>query len=348
MKKRLLAIALTAILGVTAITGCGNSNKDKAAADSKEIVMVWYPNESGDNRKAAREAIGGIVEKATGKKVVHKLTTDYAISIETLVNNKAALGYFGPQGYVEAHNKNSAILPVVVSSGPSGTLKDAVYYSWLAVNKGQEDQYKKGDSYAIDNIQGKRMSFVSNSSTSGFKVPTAGIVGYFSKMDQWKTLQAKELIEGGKDKFFSEVMFGGSHQGAAMNLLSGKVDVAAFCDEVINPYVKLVGGKENQIGAVYAVKEGAAEPFNNMIGKEYFVISSTPVLNSPFVMNTKVLSKEDQEKIMAAFASAEASNNPAIFAPKDAKEPGIYKKTKDEKFLKVEDSWFEPIRALSK
>ncbi|MEG6586455.1 phosphate/phosphite/phosphonate ABC transporter substrate-binding protein [Dendrosporobacter sp. 1207_IL3150] len=348
MKKRLLALALLAIVGLTSLTGCGSSKNAGVTAESKDIVMVWLPNESSEGHKGAREEIGKIIEKATGKKVEHKLTTDYAITVETLANNKAALAYLGPQGYVEAHNKNAAVLPLVVSSGPSGTINDAVYYSWLTVNKGAEDEYKSNNTYAIDKIEGKTMSFVSNSSTSGFKVPSSGIVKKFSAADKWKNIKAADLMEGGKDKFFKEVMFGGSHQGAAVNLLTGKVQVAAFCDEVLRPYIKLTSGEENKVGAVYAIKEGAGEPFQKLIGKEYVVISSTPVLNSPLVMNTKMLSKEDQEKILAALTSPEINNNPKVFVPKGQNFTGMFSKTKNEQFVKIDDAWFQPIRDLTK
>lgn len=43
----------------------------------------------------------------------------------------------------------------------------------------------------------KEFSFVSNSSTSGFKVPSAGIVSYFGKMDKWKNIKVADLLEGG-------------------------------------------------------------------------------------------------------------------------------------------------------
>lgn len=346
MRKKLLVALMAGVLGISLLAGCGNDSKK--SADSKTITMVWLPNESSEGHKNAREELGRIIEQATGKKVEHKLTTDYAITVETIANNKAALAWLGPQGYVEAHNKNAAVIPVVVPSGPSGTLDDAVYYAWLAVNKGQEGEYKKGDSYVIDNIQGKSFSFVSNTSTSGFKVPSSSIIKQFSNSDKWKNLKAADLMQGGKEKFFQEVMFGGSHQGAAINLLSGKVQVAAFCDEVLNPYVQVVSGKANAVGSVYAVKQGAADPLSKYVGKEYVIIASTPVLNSPIVMNTNILSADEQAKIAAALISKETSNNKQIFVPKGDKFVGMFIKTKDEQFVKVEDSWFEPIRALSK
>lgn len=188
MKKRLLALALAAIAGAALLAGCGNSQtagNDKA--EEQKIIMVWLPNESSEGHKSAREEIGGIIEQATGKKVEHKLTTDYAITVETVANNKAALAWLGPLGYVQAHAKNPAVLPVVVPSGPSGTLDDAVYYAWLAVNKGAEGEYQHGGGYTIDPAAGKSMSFVAHSSTSGFKVPSTGIVQKFRPPVSGKT-----------------------------------------------------------------------------------------------------------------------------------------------------------------
>lgn len=308
--------------------------------------MVWYPNESGADLQTSRDEIAKVIEEATGKKVVNKTTTDYIIAIEAIANGDADLSFMGPQGYVEAHNKSDKILPLVVPSGESGTLDDAVYYSWLSVRKGEEGPYKDGDSFKIDNIAGKKFSFVSNSSTSGFKVPVSNILGYFGKQDKYKSLTSDDLIQGGK--FFSEVLYGGSHQGSAVNLLTGKADVAAFCDTCVSNYVELESGKLNAAGAIYKVKDGAAEPFNTLAGKEFTIISSTPVLNSPIVYNSKTLSAEDQKKLIETLQSDVVTKNPKIFLPKDSKESAIFKqKSGNEKFLAVEDAWFNPVRELA-
>ena len=96
------------------------------------IKMVWYPNESGENMKASRDEIGRLISEATGKKVEHQLTTDYAVAIETMVNNNADLAFMGSQSYVEANNRNKAVQTMAVKSGKSGTLDDAKYYSWFS------------------------------------------------------------------------------------------------------------------------------------------------------------------------------------------------------------------------
>lgn len=83
-------------------------------------------------------------------------------------------------------------------SGASGTLDDAVYYSWIATKKGNEGEYQEGSEYSIDRIVDKKFSFVSNSSTSGFKVPAEGIISHFSELSEFTDLTEDDLIEGGQ------------------------------------------------------------------------------------------------------------------------------------------------------
>ncbi|MEK3853969.1 phosphate/phosphite/phosphonate ABC transporter substrate-binding protein [Cytobacillus sp. FSL H8-0458] len=344
MKKMalfLLSMAMTVVFAGCSFTA--NSEKDDT------LTIAWLPNESGADLGEARDEIGKLIEEKTGKKVEHQTTTDYIVAIEAIANGNADMAFLGAQGYIEAHNKNEKVLPLAVPSGESGTLEDAVYYSWLAVQKEQADEYKNGGEFAIDNIQGKRFSFVSNSSTSGFKVPSTGITDYFSAKEEFKDLTAVDLLEGGDDKFFSEVLFGGSHQGSAVNLLSGKADVAAFCDTCVNNYVELAEGEVNKSGAVYKVKDNAAEPLNTVAGKEFSLISVTPVLNAPFVINSGTLSEEDQRQLLEIMTSDEVANNEKIFVPEDSEFSGLFsKKSGDERLVEVEDEWFKPIRELEK
>ncbi|NQX60478.1 phosphate/phosphite/phosphonate ABC transporter substrate-binding protein [Paenibacillus qinlingensis] len=348
MNKKMLTLMLSLSL-VVVTAGCGtNAQNGTQAVKTKDTITIgWFPNESGADMKISRDEIGKVVAAATGKKVEHKTTTDYTIAIEAIASGSADIIYTGAQAYVEANAKNKKVQPLVVPSGESGTLDDAVYNSWLNVRKGDGDAYKVGSIYSMDNIAGKKFSFVSNSSTSGFKIPSGRILTYFTKKDKYKNLTVDDLLLGGKDKFFSDVLFGGTHQGSAVNLLNGKADVAAFCDTCVANYIELSSGTENTPGAVYKVKQGAAEPFNTQVGKEFEVISVTPVLNQPIVINTGTVSVEDTKKIKDALTSDAVTNNPLIFIPKDSKEPGMFKqKTGKEKFLGVDDAFFNPIRTL--
>ena len=352
-------LAIAMICG--SITGCaGTENNSRETVQSSSsikeesqksddkysdtITLVWYPNESAEDYQGARDEIGRLIEQATGKKVDQKLTTDYAIAIESLSNGTAQIGcVMGAEGYIQAKSANNAVNPLFVQSGESGTLDDALYYSFFAVNSADADNYKNGESYSIDNIKGSKISFVSNSSTSGFKVPTNNIISHFSSDD----LIVDDLLEGGSDAFFSEVLFGGSHQGSAFNLLSGKCDVAAFCDIELAPYADHVSGNEHETGSVYAIKSNASAPFDTVTGAEYTVIQSIPVLNGPFAYNGDVISPEDVKAIQELFTSDAVSGNPLIFYTDDSGELGLYEKKSEEMcFLTVEDSWYDPIRNM--
>ena len=335
MKNKFLFTMLFIFTVMLAACSGGNSEGKSGASGNEKvddvIDIVWYPNESGSDLKASRDEFARLISEATGKKVEHHLTTDYAIAIETIANNNADIAFMGAQSYIEAKNKNEALQPLVVHSGASGTLDDAVYYSWLAVNVDDQENYKVDGEFSLDTIADKKMSFVSNSSTSGFKVPSSSILGHFTQQEKYADLVAEDLMSGGP--LFSQVLFGNSHQGSAVNLLNGDADVAAFCDTCVENYVEISEGEANTVG----VKDS-----------EFTLMSVTPVLNEPFVANLDVLGQEDFDKLQELFTSDEMANNEQIFVPEDSGKAGLLSKTDQERFVPVEDAWFNPIRELSK
>ena len=327
------------------LTACAGGNNGVAKVDDV-IKIVWYPNESGENTKSSREEIGRLISEATGKKVEHQLTTDYAIAIETIVNNNADLAFMGSQSYIQAKDRNDAIQTIAVKSGESGTLDDAKYYSWLAVNVDEQDKYKVNGEFSLDTVDNAKISFVSNSSTSGFKAPSSSIIAHFTQQEKYANLTEEDLMESGP--LFSQVLFGNSHQGSAVNLLTGNADVAAFCDTCIKDYVEIAEGDENTVGAVYRVKDGAAEPFNKVADKEFTLMNVTPVLNEPFVVNMDLIGQEDFDIIQDLLTSDEFSNNEKIFYTEDSEHPALFAKKDKERLIAIEDKWYDPVRELSK
>lgn len=360
MKLNKLLKSLTGLALVSAITismaACGSTGDSTGSGDTADsgkysdtITVVYYPNDSSSDSDQIRQHIEDMIAKATGKKVIGKPTTDYNIAIEALANGTAQVApNMGALGYIQAHDENDAVLPLFVHSGASGTLDDAVYYSRICALKGQEQNYMKDGQYSIDNIQGKKMSFVSASSTSGFLFPASSIVSYFSQQSQWKDITTDDLAEGGSGKFFSQVDFGNSHQGSAVNLLSGKDDVAAFDDIDIDTYVTAASGDVKTAGSVFEVKEGAEAPFDTVVGKQFVILQALPVMNGPFGYNSDTLSPEDAKAIQDAFTSAEAANDPLLFQPEGATAKGLYEKSGQIKFMTIDDSWYDPIREMIK
>ena len=351
--KKIVLLGLMVVLMFSLLAGCGSTDTTSStdvsstpAVDSNgpdTITIAWLPNNSGDNEKDLRSEIDKVISDATGKKVEDKLTTDYNIAMAALESGDAQLGYFGPYEYLVSSAKDPKIVPLVVESGDSGTLKDALYYSRLVVKKGNENQYKSGKGFSLDKIAGKKISFVSTSSTSGFNMPATAILGYFNKQDKWKNLVKDDLMQGGSGKFFSQVVFSGSHPLSLANLLKDKVDICAVDDVDVSQYLELTSGKDNQEGAVYTVKKGADAPFADLVGKQFVVIKSIPVQNTPLEANSSVLSQETLDAITNALIADSTTKDEKIFAPKGS-DGSLF--VQPHCFLKVDSSWYDDMRKV--
>jgi phosphonate transport system substrate-binding protein len=334
--KRIVLIIVIASLAVLPVFA-GGSNEP--AADGP-LVWVWYPNESTPEFAEARSAVIEVAEAALGREITEQLTTDYAIAIEAIVNENAAFSWLGGEGYVQAHAKEPAVLPLVTNTGSSGTLSDAKYYSMLGTLIENAEEYQINGQYDLDTLSQKRFSFVSNSSTSGFRVPSSIIKANFN-------VEAEDLLEGGPDMVFSEVMFGGSHQGSFFNVLTGKADIGAFCNSCVKEYIEWISGSYDDPapGDVIRVIDNADAPFDQVPGLEVVLVATVPVLNAPIVMNTNLLSDEEVAALQAAFTSDETAANEMIFAPRDSDTKAFFRQ--GQRFALVDDAWYNPIRALA-
>ncbi len=337
--KRIVMALMAVVVAAGALlfaTGCSSQSKQS----SDPITMVWLPDNSSADLTSSREAIGNVIKQATGRDVELMTTTDYNVAIEAISSGSAQMALLGAEGYVQANAKNGAVQAAFTNSDENGTLDGACYYSRICVPADQAANYQSGDGYSLDNLKGKKFSFVSATSTSGFKIPSSSI------MKKCGVASSDDLLQDGT--FFSKTMFGDSHQGSAVNLLSGQADAAAFDDVDTDMYFDLVSGSANTPGAVYKVKDDASAPFDSVRGKEFAIIGVTPVLNAPVCYNTDKLSSDEQQKITDAFCSEETANNKEIFAdPSDENAKAIFEKDSDKTcFVKCDDAWYNPIREL--
>ncbi len=341
-------VSKTVILGMfmlvasLGLVGCNES--ETASNEKKPIILAWSPGESTADYAPAREEIGKYITKATGREVEHKLTTDFVISVEGLATGIVDISWVGAQQYIEATSKSKKVKPLMVNSGPSGTLEDALYYGLIIARNENATQYKQGDAYSLDPIEGKVVSFVSNSSTSGFKVQSKEIIKQFSQKPQWKNITADNLIEGGEGMLFKDVIYGASHQGSFVNVLAQKAEIGTVGDFALVAYADSIAGTHNKPGEVYRVKEGSSAPFDKFGGVEFTVISAIPVLNAPFAYNSDKLTPEEVQAIQKVFSSDEVTNNTQIFITKESGNIGMFHKSGKDKFVVVEDAWFDALR----
>ena len=353
IKRTKWMVALTALLAVIVsfgLLGCDSDSSTEEGyvgngGNNDPITVVWYPNESSTDYEPARDEFGRLITEATGRPVEHMLTTDYVIALEAVGSGSADIGaMFGAVGLIEIQQRNPEVGVLFADSGPSGTLDDAVYYSWLIVPEDDAGNFASGGGYSIDNIEDQRMSFVSNSSTSGFVVPSSAIISHFGGSADWPNMDEDDLI-GPSANFFSEVLFGQSHQGSGFNVVSGRADVGAVADILMEPYFMLVSGDANAVGAVYEVRETAGAPFDTVPGERITLIESIPVLNGPYVYNPANLSAEEIEAIIEIFTTDEVANNPLFFATEDGA-TAFYSKSDNERFIRVDSSWYDPVREM--
>ncbi len=302
--------------------------------------IVFYPNESGESMKDAREAFKDILQKALGRDVEVVTTTDYNIALETLISGKADMAYVGAEGYIQAHNKNKSVVPVVTNSGASGTLEDSLYYAFVACLEKNENMFKDTDDvFNHEKLLGKRVSFVSVNSTSGFILPAKFLASALKAKD------SDELIKEGL--YFSKIIFASSHQGSQVMLYKNEADIACFAIPQTIKVYKLVSGKENSEGAVYEVQKCDDKPFSDYVGERISILKALPVLNAPLVINRDTVSNDEAQKIKLALTSDETANNPGIFKMTGQNVNGIFPKWTDKtRLIEVDDVWYDKLRNI--
>lgn len=328
-------LLVAALLSVFILAGCSV----KGASTKKTITVAFLPSASVKDMTVSRDELKKKLEAATGDKVELLTTTDYNITIESIASGKAQVAYIGSAPYVQAHAKNKNVVPIATMSGTKGTLDGAAYHSYFMVNSADAAKYKAGGSYSIDNVKGKKISFVSTSSTSGFEVPTNVLAKQFNISDKTKFSKS--------DDFFATVLYGNSHQGSAVNLLNKDADVAVFDDEDMTPYLEVKSGDWNTVGSTFVVKKGAAQPFDKFVGKTVTAIGVNPVQNDPIVVNKEELSAGTIKKLASAFTSAEMANDPKITGDGTSKTPSIFTKPSAEsKLITTNDEWYKPTHTM--
>jgi len=342
MFKKLSRIAALAgiTLGAAALlAGCGSNNagaEEIGGASTDPIRLVFYPNESGAELSPFREDMEDLIYQATGRQVQTVLTTDANIAIEAVASGQGELAFMGPDGYIQAHDRNPSINAVFVPSGPSGTLEDALYFSFIAVREEDADEWQNANGeFSLDNLANiDVMSWVSTGSTSGFNVPSEAIIAHFDGVTR------DDLAMPGA--FFSQVLFGESHPGSAFNLLSGQAQVASFLnlDEHFEPANDII----NEAGMVFQVRETAAAPLDTFAGERVVIVHSVPVLNGPFVVNSDLLTAEEIEAIVAIMTSDEVANNTNFFSQPGQETTAFQRGGNNERFVRTNDEWYNPLR----
>ncbi|MDR1183886.1 MAG: phosphate/phosphite/phosphonate ABC transporter substrate-binding protein [Coriobacteriales bacterium] len=351
-RRQFLVGGAATLVGVFALGGCSSTDGPSTGGsptggsstgggvEGGKIVFVWEPNESTATYEGMRNEFAACIEKGGGLECEIMTTTDYNVTIESLISGKAHMASLGASEYIEAHAKNPAVNIAFVLSNDEGKLDEVSYRSQICVRTEDVEQYKSGASYSLENIKGKNFSFVNLNSTSGFVVPSTVIKNTFG------LASTDEVSESGS--FFDTVLFPGSHPGSLYNLLSKEADAAVFADYLVAPFVELVSGEAGTAGAVYQVKEGVDTPLDTLGGAQFTIIESLPVPAVPICINTDAVPEDVREAIIDYMCSEEVANNPKIFpAPDDTETVSNWSKaTSKVCFVRADDNYYDPFREM--
>ncbi|MEZ5645512.1 MAG: putative selenate ABC transporter substrate-binding protein [Burkholderiaceae bacterium] len=178
-------------------------------AQAQQVFRVTaIPDESPTELARKAAPLMKYLEARLGMKVEFTPVTDYAASVEALVNKKVDMAWFGGFTFVQANARSGGkVIPLVQRE------EDEKFKSVFITT----DPAIKG----LTDLKGKDVSFGSQSSTSGHLMPRSF------------------LLQAGvdPDKDFRRVAFSGAHDATIAAVASGKVQAGALNISVWDKFV---------------------------------------------------------------------------------------------------------------
>jgi phosphonate transport system substrate-binding protein len=181
-----------------------------AAAHAQAVLRVTaIPDESPTELARKFAPLGQYLEARLGMKVEWTPVTDYAAAVETLVNKKVDLAWFGGFTFVQANVRSGGkIVPLVQRE------EDEKFRSVFITDA-------RSGIAKLEDLKGKTLSFGSQSSTSGHLMPRSFLLA--AKVNP--------------DTDLKRVAFSGAHDATIAAVASGKVDAGALNISVWDKFV---------------------------------------------------------------------------------------------------------------
>ncbi len=180
-----------------------------AVSHAQQVFRVTaIPDESPTELARKAEPLVKYLESKLGMKVEFTPVTDYAAAVETLVNRKVDMAWFGGFTFVQANARSGGkVIPLVQRE------EDEKFRSVFITS----DPLIK----TLADLKGKDVSFGSQSSTSGHLMPRSF------------------LLQAGvdPDKDFHRVAYSGAHDATIAAVAAGKVQAGALNISVWDKFV---------------------------------------------------------------------------------------------------------------
>ena len=293
---KLAGCLLALILCGLALTGCSEQSAEKWGL--KEFNVVLIPGEESPENTKIREVFAQDLSEKLGIKVNEYRATDYSAAIEAMRTGEAQLAALGPFSYVHAVDRAGAeCIAVSATDGVAG------YKSYIVT---QSDS----DINSLEDLEGKTFAFVDPESTSGNVVPCNEILNAFPE----KGLTFDDLHLNGK--FFSSVMFSGTHPNSLQGVAKGDIDAAAVSSSTYTNEIKNGNVEEGQVKIIH---------------------ESPNIPSSPWAIQ-KDLPQELKDLVKEFFLTYD---NEEYFYPK-----GKTESDPEKSFIEVSDSEYDYVREL--
>ncbi|MGO4381053.1 putative selenate ABC transporter substrate-binding protein [Pseudoduganella sp. RAF53_2] len=191
-----------------------------AHSQAQQVLRVSaIPDEAPTELQRKFKPLGEYLEKKLNMKVEFTPVTDYAASVEGLINHKLDMVWFGGFTFVQAKDRSKGnVVPLVQR------VEDEKFRSVFVTTS------KSITSLA--DLKGKTLSFGSESSTSGHLMPRHFLLA--AKIDP--------------DTDLKRIAFSGAHDATVAAVAGGKVDAGALN---ISVWEKLVEQKKVDTSAVH-------------------------------------------------------------------------------------------------
>jgi len=179
------------------------------ATQAQSVFRVTaIPDESPSELARKAAPLVAYLETQLGVKVQFVPVTDYAAAVESLVNKRVDLAWFGGFTFVQANIRSGGKIVPLVQREEDTQFKSVFITSDPSIN-------------SMSDLKGKDVSFGSQSSTSGHLMPRSALL--------------RANINPEKD--FKRVAFSGAHDATIAAVASGKVQAGALNIQVWERFV---------------------------------------------------------------------------------------------------------------
>ncbi|SEO01528.1 phosphonate transport system substrate-binding protein [Duganella sp. CF517] len=184
----------------------------QAQSADRVLRVSAIPDEAPTELQRKFKPLGEYLEKKTGLKVEFTPVTDYAASVEALINKKVDMVWFGGFTFVQAKDRSKNQITPLVQRAEDEKFRSVFITTNKDINK-------------LEDLKGRTLSFGSESSTSGHLMPRSYLLA--AKIDP--------------DSDLKRIAFSGAHDATVAAVAGGKVDAGALN---ISVWEKLVAEKK--------------------------------------------------------------------------------------------------------